>query len=139
MGTGKPVYALGDVNFDLLRPTEPDVRKYVQALDDLGLHQLVRTATRSESGTLIDHLIVKNATDVKSVTVVPCSWSDHYLVLAETCIRRERRRRPCVTIMSTRSLVPDALCLDLLVLLADWTAIADVEGSQSKWRAWLEV
>ena len=49
----------------------------------------------------------------------------------------ERRRPAEITIRSTRDLVPDALCLDLLV--SDWSALYDSSDPAEKWRAWLAV
>ena len=50
IGTGKPVFVLGDTNFDLLRPQKSEVQRYSQTLQDLGLKQLVTGPTRPESG-----------------------------------------------------------------------------------------
>ncbi|KAF0306683.1 hypothetical protein FJT64_021879 [Amphibalanus amphitrite] len=69
--------------------------------------------------------------------VEPCSWSDHDLVIAETTLQRERRRPAEVTIRSTRDLVPDALCLELLV--SDWSAVYGATDPADKWKAWLAV
>ena len=135
--TDKPLYVLGDVNFDWLQQNQPGVRRYSQMLDDVNVKQIVREPTRPESGTLLDHAIVRSSDTITTARVVPCSWSDHDMVIAETPIRRERRRPPEFTARSTRSLVPDALCLDLL--LTDWSAVRDATGPAAKWTAWLEV
>ena len=60
VGTGRPLYALGDTNFDLLKAAAPDVQLYQQTLDDLSLKQIVTDRTRSESGALLDHVIVRS-------------------------------------------------------------------------------
>ncbi|KAF0304402.1 Retrovirus-related Pol polyprotein from type-1 retrotransposable element R2 [Amphibalanus amphitrite] len=75
--------------------------------------------------------------NTRSSWVEPCSWSDHDLVIAETTLQRERRRPVEVTIRSTRDLVSDALCLDLLV--SDWSAVYGSADPADKWRAWLAV
>ena len=113
--TGKPIFALGDVNFDALQPAKADVHRYLQMISAMDMKQLVTGPTRPASGTLIDHVLVRSSDDVTATRVEPCSWSDHDLVIAETTLQRERRRPAEVTIRSTRDLVPDALCLDLLV------------------------
>ena len=59
------------------------------------------------------------------------------MVITETPVRRERRRPSEYTIRSTRSLVPDALCLDLL--LAAWAAVRHATEPATKWPAWLDV
>ncbi|XP_043210133.1 uncharacterized protein LOC122375044 [Amphibalanus amphitrite] len=137
ISTGKPIFVLGDTNFDSLQPDKPDVRRYLQMLSDLNTKQLVTCQTRPASGTLLDHVLVRASDDVTTARVEPCSWSDHDLVIAETTLQRERRRPVEVTIRSTRDLVPDALCLDLLV--SDWSAVYGSADPADKWRAWLAV
>ena len=43
MARGKPVYMLGDTNFDVLRPAKPGVAAYIQLLHNLSLSQLIDT------------------------------------------------------------------------------------------------
>ena len=82
---------------------------------------------------VLDHIVVRSADSTTSARVAPCAWSDHDLVIAEVPARRERRR-PKVTIRSTRNLVPDALRLELL--LADWAEVYRTGGVEDKWAAW---
>ncbi|KAF0289765.1 hypothetical protein FJT64_012020 [Amphibalanus amphitrite] len=63
--------------------------------------------------------------------------SDHHMVAARLSAAREKRRVREVTIRSTRSLVPDALRLDLL--LADWSGMREAVGVEEKWSAWRDV
>ena len=137
IGNGKPVYLLGDFNLDLLQPARPEVRRYIQIIHDLNMKQLVTDPTRPESGTLIDHVVVRSTDDVTAVRVIPNSCSDHELVVAETRLVRERRRPPEITVRSTRGLVPDLLRLELL--LADWSAVYGAAGPEEKWSAWRAV
>ena len=137
VGSGRPLYVLGDANFDLLKAATPDVQRYRQTLDDLSLKQIVTDRTRPESGALLDHVIVRSTDNTTSARVVPCDLSDHDLVIAETSLQRERRRPEEITIRSTRSLVPDALRLELL--LADWTAVHQSGEVGEKWAAWRAV
>ena len=71
--TDKPLYVLGDVNFDWGHPNRPCVRRYSQMLDDVNVKQLVRQPTRPVSGTLLDHVIVRASDTVTTTRVVPCS------------------------------------------------------------------
>ncbi|KAF0295772.1 hypothetical protein FJT64_006754 [Amphibalanus amphitrite] len=135
--TGKPVYLLGDLNFDLQQPSKPEVKRYQQTLQDLGMKQLVSGPTRPESGSLIDHVVVRATDDVTTARVVPSSCSDHDLVVAETRLKRERSRPAEITVRSTRGLVPDQLRLELL--LADWAAVYGATSTEEKWAAWLAV
>ena len=134
IGSGKPLFVLGDTNFDMLKVTGSDVQKYRQVLEDLNLKQIVVDQTRPASGALLDHVIVRSTDSVTSARVQSCAWSDHDLVIAETPVRRERRIPVEVTIRSTRNLVPDALRLELL--LADWTAVHGADGVEDRWAAW---
>ena len=69
--------------------------------------------------------------------VVPCSISDHDLVVADVHVDHRRRAREPVTVRSVRSLDKDALLLDLL--MADWTPMSDAPDIEEKWAAWLRV
>ena len=62
--TDKPLYVLGDVNFDWLQQDQPGVRRYTQVLNDISVKQLVRQPTRPVSGTLLDHVIVRSCDTV---------------------------------------------------------------------------
>ena len=120
-GTDKPLFVLGDVNFDWLQPAKPDVRRYGQVLEDVNVKQLVTEPTRPATGMLPDHIIVRTTDVITSTSVVPCSWSDQDIVIAETSLRRERRRPTEISVRSTRSLDPNALCLELLP--SDWDSV----------------
>ena len=45
LARGKPMFVLGDTNFDVLRPTKPGVEAYLQMLNSLSLKQLITAAT----------------------------------------------------------------------------------------------
>ena len=137
IGAGRPLFLLGDTNYDLARPLRSDTQRYSRTLHDLGLKQLVTGPTRPETGTLLDHVIVRETDDVTDVYVTPCSWSDHDMVVAETAVRRERVRRAEISVRSTRHLSPDSVCLDLL--MADWAAVHTATDPSLKWAAWLSV
>ncbi|KAF0308245.1 hypothetical protein FJT64_020529 [Amphibalanus amphitrite] len=79
----------------------------------------------------------KNWHTTTTVSVTPSHCSDHHMVAARLSAAREKRRVREVTIRSTRSLVPDALRLDLL--LADWSGMREAVGVEEKWSAWRDV
>ena len=81
MKTDRPVFLLGDINFDLLCPTKRGVKKYISMLDVWGLKQVVKDPTRS--GSLLDHVVVRATTSVTNVRVVTFADSDHDVVIAE--------------------------------------------------------
>ncbi|KAF0304575.1 putative histone-lysine N-methyltransferase PRDM7 [Amphibalanus amphitrite] len=125
------------LKLDTLKPDKADVHRYLQMISAMDMKQLVSCPTRPASGSLIDHVLVRQSDDITATRVEPCSWSDHDLVIAETTLQRERRRPAEVTIRSTRDLVPDALCLELLV--SDWSAVYSATDPADKWKAWLAV
>ncbi|KAF0303464.1 hypothetical protein FJT64_024549 [Amphibalanus amphitrite] len=134
LGTGKPLYVLGDTNFDLLNDVSSDIQRYRQTLNDLSLKQLVAGQTRPESEALLDHVIVRSSDCTTTASVKPCTWSDHDLIVAKASVGRERRHPVEVTIRSTRNLVPDALRLELL--LTDWSEVYQSVAVGDKWAAW---
>ena len=86
MSNSKPVYVLGDTNFDLLNTRKKGVRRYMRMIDSLGLKQLVTTITRRASGTLLDHVVVRYSDQLTVAKVELCDVSDHDLVIADTYI-----------------------------------------------------
>ena len=135
VGMGKPICVVGDTNLDTLQQHKPDVKRYLQILHDLSLRQIVTGPTRPESGSQLDHVIVRSSDDTTAARVVPCAWSDHDLVVTAVPIERTRQRVKTVSVRSTRSLVPDSLCLDLL--LTDWSEVHGAADIDTKWEAWL--
>lgn len=70
----------GDFNIDLLEPTHPMTRQYLDLLYVSNLPQHIKQATRTtrESASLIDHIISNDAKQVKYADVLPSSnISDH--------------------------------------------------------------
>ena len=100
-GVGKPTCVVGDTNFDTLQPDKPDVRRYLQVLHDLSLKQIVTGPTRPESGSQLDHVLVRCSDDASAARVVRCAWSDHDLVITAVPVERTRQ---CPETISVRSL-----------------------------------
>lgn len=70
----------GDFNIDLLEPTHPMTRQYLDLLYVSNLPQHIKQATRTtrESASLFDHIISNHAKQVKYADVLPSSnISDH--------------------------------------------------------------
>ncbi|KAF0309848.1 hypothetical protein FJT64_019051 [Amphibalanus amphitrite] len=131
----KPVYILGDTNFDVNQPAKTGVREYGQLLHDFSLHQLITTPTRpGPNPSLIDHMITNRPDLVSDPRVLVSNISDHDLIAASVAGVKSRHQPRTVTIRSTRHLSQDALCLDLLQ--ADWTPVYQAETVAAKWDAW---
>ncbi|KAF0301813.1 hypothetical protein FJT64_025962 [Amphibalanus amphitrite] len=89
---GKSLYLLGDMNLDVSRPEARGVHRYLQLLDELQLHQLVRETTHpSPTPTTLDHVITNVPPERSSTIVVDDAWcvvsgtSDPRPGAAETC------------------------------------------------------
>ena len=120
----RPLYLLGDLNFDLMSPNKPGVAAYSQLLTEFSLSQLIREPTHpSPTPTLLDHLITYTPNLTGNVNVISCDISDHDLITAQIKGIRVRRRPTEITVRTTRQLCPDALRLDLL--MDDWTPVHD--------------
>ena len=134
-----PIYALGDLNIDLLQQTSAGTQRYLALLGDLSLHQLIVAPTRttSTSSTLIDHVITSNAELTSDARVIDCSISDHDMIAVNIQTRRTRRTAQSIRVRSTRNVDSDTLCLELL--LADWSAVYSAATASEKWDAWLQV
>ena len=105
---------LGDLNWDVLQPSKPGVRQYLDLLQDLSLSQLVMTPTRSAPNSppsLLDHLITSHPGLCYSTRVVMCDISDHALIVTRVTGTRARRALREITIRSTKRLDKDHLCL----------------------------
>ena len=135
----QPLYIMGDVNLDLLKPTATEVQQYCSLLRDLSIEQLVTTPTRTTAttATLIDHVLTTRPDLTADPLVIPCSISDHDLTAVSITAKRERRKPATITVRSTRRVDNDALCLDLL--MANWGAVYGGQTPSEKWSAWLAV
>ena len=131
----KPVFILGDTNFDITQPSKAGVKEYSRLLSDLSLHQLITSPTRpGPNPSLLDHLITNRSDLTSDPRVVASNFSDHDLIIAIVAGVRTRQQPRTVTVRSTRQLSQDALCLDLL--MADWTPVYRAVSTENKWEAW---
>ena len=140
LSRGHPVHVLGDLNWDVLQPSKPGVRQYLDLLQDLSLSQLVTTPTRSPPNSppsLLDHLITSHPGLCYSTRVVMCDISDHALIVTRVTGTRTRRALREITTRSTKRLDKDHLCLDLLT--ADWSSVYEAMTPSDKYDAWLTV
>ena len=134
---GKPVFLLGDFNINLLRPTEPSVRRYLSMLSDLSLFQLVTKPTHvnSISSSLIDH-IISNQPNV-AVEVLPEPIADHRTIIVRPSFKRLKCRPKPFTTRMWQNVNWDKLCLDLLY--ADWASLYEANTVDEKLDAFLRV
>ena len=136
----KPVFLLGDLNLDLMRPEKSQVSQYICMLQELNFIQLIRDPTRpGTTPSLIDHVIT-NRTSIgcEAAAVVKTHVSDHDLITVRAPLPRTKRKPRELTTRSTRGVDFNHLCLDLL--LSDWSALYRDETTSidDLYRAFLE-
>ena len=122
--SGKPIYLLGDINMDLMRPDKPHVTLYSSMIDELGFNQLIRDPTHpGATPSLLDHVLTNQTTTDHESAVIKTHVSDHDLITVKTRLGRQKHEVRCITTRSMRRVNHDQLSLDLL--LADWSALED--------------
>ena len=80
----------GDINIDMLRPSDHLTKRYQGILDMFELTQIVKRPTRvtSTSKTLIDHFITNHPQKVTNTGIIPCSIvRDHDAIYACVNVR----------------------------------------------------
>ena len=83
----------GDINIDVLRPSDHLAQRYQGILDMFELTQIVKRPTRTTrtSKTLIDHFITNHQQKVNNTGIIPCSIvSDHDAIYACVNVRLPR-------------------------------------------------
>ena len=121
-GAGRPVFALGDLNFNVLDSNSPDTRRYLQVIRELNMIQLIDGPTHLEpTPSALDHIITNQTEPAPEVTILPDVISDHQPIMASAQLGRVRRPVQWRTIRSWRRADWSAICLDLLQ--SDWDGI----------------
>ena len=109
----------GDLNIDLLRPEQPQVKQYIDMLELLNLHQHVEQPTRitAYSKTFIDHIISNIPSRVTHMGVFPCpTISDHDAPYACINVRITRFGPRFKIIRNERQFVENAFLEDVSAL-----------------------
>ena len=119
-GAGRPVFLLGDTNFDVLNTTSSITRRYTDMLSELSMTQLVDGATHLHpTPTALDHAITNLQDPVPDVTICADVISDHQPIIVSA--RLGRRNAQWTTRRSWRRADWDAICVDLLQ--SDWSLV----------------
>ena len=142
LSRGKPLFLLGDVNINVSDREASSVRRYLQLLTELGLHQLVSEPTHlSPRPTTLDHIVTNHANLSDSVKVLADSPSDHQPVVCSVPLPKIRPTPVFREIRRWERADWDSICLDLL--LADWKPMyeaPDVDGKLCEFmRTWDDV
>jgi len=136
--TGKPVFLLGDLNFNILSPTSPEVRRYTNIIDDLNMSQLVNQPTHLlPTPTALDHVITNHRNPPPAVAVLPDSISDHQPVIITASLGRIKKRGKKRTTRSWHRADWDAISLTLLY--ADWEPMRNAHDVDTKLHHFMRV
>lgn len=76
---------IGDININLLNNTDLNVVNYISTLSSYGFQSHINSITRSESGTCLDHIFVKNNNKLSNVYTKPYilnyDITDHFPIM----------------------------------------------------------
>lgn len=102
MSLNKPIYILGDLNCNLLKPADPASQDFLNFCTSLNLIQMIVEPTRvtESSATLFDVILASNNNLVRTAKGMPVSISDHDVVYA---VLKLKRQRPKPTFITARS------------------------------------
>ena len=89
------VLVVGDFNFHMDKPNDPDTRRFVQLYNPLGFDQFVTEPTHVK-GHILDIVLCRARTLVTSVNVDNLYMSDHFLLTIGTDFSRPRVPRKVV-------------------------------------------
>ena len=89
------VLLVGDFNFHMDRPNDPDTRRFVQLYNPLGFDQFVTEPTHVKD-LILDIVLSRTRTLVTSVNVDNLYLSDHFLLTIGTDLSRPRVPRKVV-------------------------------------------
>ena len=89
------VLVVGDFNFHMDKPNDPDTRRFVQLYNLLGFDQFVTEPTHVK-GHILDIVLCRARTLVTSVNVDNLYMSDHFLLTIGTDLSRPRVPRKVV-------------------------------------------
>ena len=140
-GHGKPIFLLGDLNFNLAQPDKPQVAHYITMLQELNVIQLIQDPTHhGVTPSLIDHILTNQISiSRQAATVVKTHASDHDLIIVRAPLSRLKRKPRELIARSTRDVNYDHLCLDLLQ--SDWSRLygGNAASIDDQYAAFLEI
>ena len=97
------VVVVGDFNVDIDKPNAPDTIRFVQLDSPLDFDQFVAEPTQ-DKGHILDIVLSRARTLVRSVTTENLCMSDHFLLTVATDLSRPRVARKVVTCRNVRAI-----------------------------------
>ena len=120
--TKRPVYLLGDINFNVLDTNASSVRRYQSVLCELNMSQLVKEPTHLyPPPAALDHVITNQLDPAAEVEVLPDAISDHQPVIVSARLGRVRAPSRWRTARRWGRADWNAICLSFLE--ADWSGV----------------
>ena len=103
---------VGDLNFHLDVPTNPDTKRFCELLDIFKLRQLVLEPTH-QAGHILDVIITRDEADIVHDLVVKDMISDHNLVLCALSYQKPPPQRIKITTRKLRAIDMAAFTADV--------------------------
>ena len=106
----KPIYIIGDLNSNLLKPNIPESVALMNFCRMFNLTQTVSSPTRvtDSTATLLDVIITTNANQIREVKITESSVSDHDLVYAVVRLKKQRSKPVYITTRCFKHYQPEA-------------------------------
>ena len=114
-GAGRPMFALGDLNINVLDTGSSNTRRYLAIIDELNLQQLVDAPTHLHpTPSALDHVIT-NMTDTAPETIILTDTiSDHQPTVTTAYLPRVRKQAKWRISRNWRRVDWNAVCLEFL-------------------------
>ena len=95
----KPIYIIGDLNCNLLKPNIPESVSLMNFCRMFSLNQMVSSPNRvtDSTATLLDVIITSNLNKIREVRIIGSSVSDHDLVYAILQLKKQRPKPVYIT------------------------------------------
>ena len=129
-GAGRPLFALGDLNFNVLDAASPGTHRYLELINELNLTQLIDGPTHLHpTPSALDHIITNRMDPAPETSILPDAISDHQPIVMTARLPRVRRPARWRVLRNWRRADWSAICLELL--LADWTQVDEADDVNS--------
>ena len=118
-------FNLGDIDWSDMTTTNPQTAKYhdklFEILDEFGLQNVQKEATRPASGKCLDFVITNMPTTINSLEVVP-GISDHHAVSFDISVKPRRANKPPHKVYLYKNSNQDAMKADIRDLCDEFFA-----------------
>ena len=111
---GKDIIILGDLNCDMLSPTEPECQILSELCSLLNLIQLISSTRVTETTeSLIDVILTSNKNLIKQSNVLQTTIGNHFLASCKLTLMRPKSVPPTITTRSFKNFNTEAFCKDI--------------------------